>query len=141
MVLLIDLKPIIAIAEEAHAGQFRFDGVTPYITHIRGVAESFREDEIGTRAVAWLHDVIEDNKKFTAEVLLARGVAPWVVETVVALTKVEGEDYFVYLARVKANPFARRVKIADILYNLNDSPSRNQVKKYAKALKYLLDPL
>ncbi len=138
----IDLAPIIAIAEEAHAGQFRNDGVTPYITHVRGVAESFAPEHIGLRAVAWLHDTIEDSGgRFTAETLLEAGISPWVVQAVVALTKQEGVDYDTYLINVKANHMACKVKIADILYNLSDSPSRNQVKKYAKALKFLLDPL
>ncbi len=140
--MVIDLKGIIAIAEDAHAGQFRFDGVTPYLTHVRGVAETFSPLEIGTRAVAWLHDVIEDSKgRYTAVVLLDKGVPVWVVAAVVALTKIDGEDYDTYLVRVKSNPIACRVKIADILYNLGDTPSRNQVKKYTKALKFLLDPL
>lgn len=139
---MFGLTPIIAIAEEAHIGQFRFDGVTPYITHVRGVAESFPPESFDLRAVAWLHDTIEDsNGRITAAVLLARGVDAVIVAAVVAITKVEGEDYEVYLVRVKSNLLARRVKIADILYNLSDSPSRNQVKKYSKALKFLLDPL
>jgi GDP-D-mannose dehydratase len=45
-------------------------------------------------------------------------VSPWVVSAVVAITKLEGEEYGLYLIRVKANDLARRVKIADILYNL-----------------------
>jgi (p)ppGpp synthase/HD superfamily hydrolase len=136
------LEEIIEISRQAHLGQYRFDGVTPYFTHVEGVANSFSGGGItGTlQMVAYLHDVLEDTS-LTAQALLGLGIHPSVVEAVVAITKVKDEDYFVYLARVKANDWAKRVKIADILYNLGDSPSRNQVKKYAKALKFLLEPL
>lgn len=134
------LEEIIEISRQAHLGQFRFDGVTPYFTHVEGVALSFSEDQIGLRAVAYLHDVLEDTS-LTAQALLGLGVAPWVVSAVEAITKREGEEYGLYLIRVKANHMARKVKIADILYNLADTPSKKQVKKYAQALKFLLEPL
>ena len=136
------LDEIIEISRKAHEGQFRFDGVTPYFTHVEGVAESFAPSQMAPalKMVAYLHDAIEDTS-LTAQALLGLGIHPKVVESVVAITKVKDEDYFVYLVRVKENDWAKRVKIADILYNLGDSPSRNQVKKYAKALKFLLEPL
>ena len=134
------LEEIIEISRQAHLGQTRFDKVTPYFTHVEGVANSFASGEQTMMMIAYLHDVLEDTS-LTAQALLGLSVHPRVIESVVAITKVKDEDYFVYLARVKANDWAKRVKIADILYNLGDSPSRNQVKKYAKALKFLLEPL
>lgn len=134
------LKEIIEIARTAHLGQTRFDKVTPYFTHVEGVALSFPDELISLRSVAYLHDIREDTP-MTSQNLLELGVDPSVVEAVDAITKVEGEEYFDYLVRVKANWMATRVKIADILYNLGDSPSKNQVKKYAQALKFLLEPL
>ena len=131
---------ILEIAAKAHEGQFRNDRKTPYITHPVAVANLFPEWEVGARAVALLHDTLEDTS-LTAQALLGQGVSPIVVEAVVAMTKRENEAYDDYLIRVKANWLARKVKIADILSNLSDSPSKNQVKKYAKALKFLLDPL
>lgn len=134
------LKEIIEIARKAHLGQTRFDKVTPYFTHVEGVALTFPENLPTLREVAYLHDAIEDTS-LTAQDLLDLGIDPLIVDAVVSITKVKDEDYFVYLERVKKSNLARRVKIADILYNLGDSPSKNQVKKYAKALKFLLDPL
>lgn len=138
--MFANLEKVIEISREAHLGQYRFDGVTPYFTHVEGVANSFAPGEQTMMMIAYLHDVLEDTS-LTAQALLGLGIHPSVVEAVVAITKVEGEEYFAYLARVKANAWATRVKIADILYNLSDTPSRNQVKKYAKALKFLLEPL
>lgn len=132
-----NIQEIIAIATQAHQGQFRSDGVTPYIEHPKAVAESFPETQIGLRAVAWLHDVLEDTS-LTAQALLDSGVSPWVVKAVEALTRGQDELYEEYLYRVKSNHMSRKVKIQDILHNLSDSPSKNQVRKYAFALKYLL---
>jgi (p)ppGpp synthase/HD superfamily hydrolase len=124
-----------SIARIAHAGQFRWDEVTPYITHpARVVAACKYVDE---KCVAWLHDVLEDTDVELAD-LAAAGVPPDVMDAVQALTKVKGEAYEDYLKRVKANGLATRVKIQDILDNLGDTPSSKQVKKYAGALKFLL---
>jgi (p)ppGpp synthase/HD superfamily hydrolase len=137
------LQLAIDIATKAHAGQFRFDGITPYIDHPKTVAAMFNDYSNVTTAyylktVAWLHDVLEDTK-VTADDLLQAGIHWTAVEAVVALTKLPGEDYDAYLIRVKANFLARQVKIKDILHNLSDNPTKNQVKKYAKALQFLLD--
>lgn len=125
------------IAREAHEGQKRNDG-TPYIEHPKAVAAMVGDNPLHYEVqVAWLHDVLEDTK-ITAEDLLRRGVDSIVVKAVVAITKIEGEEYQHYLRRVDANPYAKRVKIMDILHNLSDYPTRNQVKRYAEGLIYLL---
>jgi hypothetical protein len=43
-----------------------------------------------------------------------------------------------YLRRIKSDPVAKRVKIADMLANLGDRPSERQIVKYAKGLLILL---
>ena len=47
------------IATDAHRGQFRRDGVTPYISHPEAVAKRVEGDDLA-EAIAWLHDVLED---------------------------------------------------------------------------------
>jgi (p)ppGpp synthase/HD superfamily hydrolase len=126
-----------SIAYNAHQGQTRFDGVTPYIAHVKAVADSFAEGFDGLKTVAWLHDVLEDTS-LTPQALLSAGIRSEYVEAVQAITKGPGEDYDGYLIRVKENHLAREVKIYDILNNLSDNPTRNMVKKYAKALKFLI---
>ena len=44
-----------------------------------------------------------------------------------------------YLARVKENPIALKVKIADMLCNLADDPTPRQVEKYRKGMLFLQD--
>jgi hypothetical protein len=65
------------------------------------------------------------------------GMTKEVIEAVMLLTKFNHEDYEVYLKRIKDNPIAKAVKIADINYNLNDTPTEKQKAKYKKALEYL----
>lgn len=133
------------IAREAHAGQFRRDGVTPYITHPERVAA--RVKEIASRftdpdeavAVAWLHDVLEDCPSYTMETLTELGVSKFVAQRVFDLSRQKQERYEAYLAAVKDSYMTRMVKTADILDNLTDSPTPKQKEKYLKALLYLVE--
>ena len=122
------------IAIEAHKGQFRRDGVTPYHTHPEAVAAKVSE---AAKAVAWLHDVLEDCSDYNAHLLAARGVGPQIIEAVCLLTKSPGMDYDEYILRLKTNPLAREVKIADIQHNLASNPKPEKIKKYRRALEIL----
>jgi (p)ppGpp synthase/HD superfamily hydrolase len=124
------------IAHRAHAGQCRRDGVTPYINHPAAVAERLSSESPEIVATAWLHDVIEDTNE-TSRTLADAGMPPEVVAAVETLTKIRGVSYREYLAEVKANPIARKVKVADMLANLSDSPTEKQIVKYARGLLFL----
>ena len=126
-----------AVAARAHARQHRRDGVTPYITHPEAVALRVRREPAEVIAAAWLHDVLADTQETPAS-LRAAGLPEIVVEAVIVLTK-EGGSYEEYLARVRANPIARKVKVADMLHNLSDEPTQRQILKYAQGLLALLD--
>ena len=123
------------IATLAHQGQFRRDGVTPYIEHPEAVAAVFPEDS-WQNEIAWLHDVIEDTD-WTAQDLLDNGINGLVVDAVMTLTHQKGESYEDYIARISLDDWATQVKLADIAANLADSPTERQRKKYAKAISYL----
>ena len=129
------LTTVKLLAMSAHAGKFRRDGITPYITHPEAVAKRLRGDD-EAEMVAWLHDVIEDTDLRESE-MLWRGVPRDVIEAVVILTKGSRVNYDDYLARVKAHPVARKVKIADMLANLADTPTEAQIVKYARGLLFL----
>ncbi|MEO1496447.1 MAG: HD domain-containing protein [Planctomycetota bacterium] len=126
------------IATAAHAGQFRRDGVTPYIEHPAAVASRASQTP-ESQAAAWLHDVLEDTP-VTRDDLLSRGVPEGVVVAVEALTKRRDLSYDENLDRVAANDLARGVKIADMLSNLADTPTQRQIRKYAQGLLRLLEP-
>jgi (p)ppGpp synthase/HD superfamily hydrolase len=135
------IKPVnmvfkaVNIASEAHKNQFRRDGVTPYILHPKLVA-TLVDGDPEAKAVAWLHDVLEDTTE-TETSLLEQGIPETIVDVVVLLTKVDGMDYFEYLKKIKENPLARKVKIADMLANLSDRPTQKQVFKYLAGLQFL----
>jgi len=116
-------------------------GGQPLIGHAIAVAEQ-QSDELGT-AVALLHDVLEDTP-LTRHSLVFHGFPDEVVEAVVALTRRADEDYSVYLARMRDNALARRVKLADLRHNsdLSRLPSvspldRARLEKYRQAMEFL----
>jgi (p)ppGpp synthase/HD superfamily hydrolase len=125
------------IARQAHSGQFRRDGVTPYITHPEKVVAALSTDE--DKTVGWLHDVLEDTSIQPIELIL-HGIDKVFVLSVKAITKKPFEDYEVYLQRVKSDPRAKAVKLKDIDANLADSPTEKQVLKYSKAIAFLNAP-
>lgn len=143
-------KEVLDFARKKHDGQFRFDGITPYFNHVERVANSLKKYEPALFFVAALHDVIEDGRATEKEV---NDFAEYIYqkyrfysfnvseirEALQQLNHNKSVDYFEYIRAINDRyGYARIVKIADILDNLSDSPSPNQVKKYAKALKILL---
>lgn len=126
------------IATKAHDGQFRWDKITPYITHPTAVAEALDGDEL--KAVAWLHDVLEDTE-LTAQDLVEAGIPRKIVQYVLMLTKIEGENYLNYLLRLKSSSIAKSVKLADIRHNkstLDRKKNKTAYDKYCLAI-YILE--
>lgn len=127
-----------AIATDAHRGQFRNDGVTPYIEHPKRVASMLATRGSTLVAIAWLHDVLEDTA-ITAQDLLQQGIRQDIIDSVIRLTKDPSLTYEQNIDRICGDPNAELVKIADHLDNLSDSPSRKQVARYTNSLKKLLN--
>jgi len=126
------------LARRAHERQVRQSGKL-YITHCFATAEKVRHLGEKYVATALLHDVIEDsNGVITKETLLAAEIDTDVVDAVVLLTKSPNVRYENYLIALKGNDLACRVKIADMIHNLNDSPTPRQIIKYKDGLKFLL---
>lgn len=121
------------IATEAHTGQFRKGGKVPYIMHPKDVAERVRSHDLDAQVVAWLHDVIEDTDE-TEDSLREAGIPRELVDAIVLLTRTREMSYDDYIDRVSSSPLARQVKIADLISNLADRPSKKQIRKYAGAL-------
>ena len=134
------LELALSIATKAHRGQFDKVGID-YIEHPIYVASQVDTEE--EKAVALLHDVIEDSS-FTAEELLLAGLSETVVTAVQILSKKKGQDYQTYLENVKSNPLARVVKLADLKHNSDLSrlssvtdKDLERLEKYKKAIDYL----
>ena len=126
----------IKIMFAAHKDQLDKSGL-PYVFHPWHVAEQMT-DEVSCTA-ALLHDVIEDTD-ITAEYLLTAGISPEVVEVVKLLTHPKGTDYFDYVRRLKPNPVARAVKLADLRHNSDPTravlhPTEHDMQRHAKYKK------
>lgn len=83
----------------AHHGQLDRAGA-PYIFHPFHLAERMKSEQ--AVCVALLHDVLEDTGLTERE--LAARFPEEVVRAVRLLTRVPGEDYFLYLGRIRENP-------------------------------------
>ena len=106
-------RKAMGIMFEAHKDQMDKSGV-PYVFHPWHVAEQMVTEE--SCAAALLHDVIEDTD-VTADDLLKAGISEEVVRAVEMLTHYDSEPYLDYVARIKNNPIARAVKLADLRHN------------------------
>ena len=134
------LELALSIATKAHRGQFDKAGID-YIEHPIFVASQVDSEE--EKAVALLHDVIEDSS-VTAEELLNAGLPETVVTAVQILSKKKGQDYQTYLKTVKSNPLARAVKLADLKHNSDllrhetiTDKDLERLEKYKKDIDYL----
>ena len=109
------------IAYDAHHGQKDHGGV-PYIFHPIHLAEQM-DDEISVCA-ALLHDVVEDTSVTFKE--LERDFPPEITEVVRLLTHDDDTDYFDYVRNLKKNPIARKIKLADLAHNSDETRLSSQ---------------
>ena len=132
------------IAYKAHHGQLDYNGI-PYIFHPIHLAEQM-DDEFSC-CVALLHDVVEDTD-VTLEELMAI-FPPEVTDAVALMIHSDDTDYFDYVRAIKENPIARKVKLADLAHNsdqsrcvgsdLTEERKEKWRIKYEKATKILTD--
>lgn len=136
-----------AIASLTHLNQRDKSG-KPYILHPVKLQHYLHHYEIPIQTIALLHDVIEDTEISGIDLLLL-GFSKRVVEGVIALTKIDGEEYEDYKMRVKANKDACIVKLADLRHNsdirrLKDKASEKdfiRVQKYMSLYEELKETL
>ena len=136
-------RKAICIMYKAHEAQMDKSGV-PYVFHPWHVAEQMTNEE--SCAAALLHDVIEDTD-VTADDLLAAGISERVVQAVLMLTHDDDEPYLEYVARIKNDPIAREVKLADLAHNSDvtrfavpmTDKDRTRLEKYMKATAILTE--
>lgn len=128
------------LAYRAHAGQVDKAG-RPYIEHVARVAAAVSDDP-EAEAVAWLHDVLEDQPAYEQEcwhVLPSRLITPLLL---LSRNTLSGVGYY---ARVRVDAISLRVKLADIADNANEARlallppdvADRLRKKYAKAREAL----
>ena len=135
------LEKAISIALEAHCGQKDGDG-SPYILHpLRMMARV----ETGTqKIVAILHDVVE-NTDWTFKDLEQKGFSKKVLKSLDCLTRRRGESYKKFVKRAASDPVAKRVKLADLLDNMDvrrlekvTPKNARRLSKYNQAWRFLI---
>ena len=127
-------------AEEKHRGQTDKAGL-PYITHPRAVAAQL--DGETEKIVGLLHDTVEDTDATLDEIRALFGDE--VADAVQCLTHEDGVPYMEYVAKIKGNELARKVKLADLTHNMDirriKDPGPKDYdrieKKYKPAYEYL----
>lgn len=133
-------KKALKLCFEAHKDQTDKSGL-PYVFHPFHLAEQM-PDEI-TTVVALLHDVVEDTP-YTLEDLRVMGFPDEALAAIALMTHAKGVPYLDYVAALRHNPVARRVKLADLRHNSDlsrldgvDEKALARVKKYEKAIALL----
>ncbi len=131
------LEKALRIAINAHKGQKDKSGAD-YIFHPIRVME--RGDTEIEKICGLLHDVVEDSD-LTFEGLKNEGFSDEVISVLKCLTKTsENEDYDNFIDRVIQNPIAIKVKINDLLDNMDvtrlkelNEGDMKRLNKYLKA--------
>lgn len=127
------------IATKYHAGQMY--GEDPYSKHLHDVVNNviLRYGSTDDRLIqiAWLHDVMEDTT--CPMTVLNELFEDNVVTAVIALTKNSFEPREEYIARVKANALAKKVKLCDAYSNFTASWFREDHKRIIKYAKLIAD--
>jgi (p)ppGpp synthase/HD superfamily hydrolase len=129
-------KKAMKLCYEAHKDQVDKTGV-PYVFHPFHVAEQMTSE--ASTIVALLHDVVEDTD-YTLEDIAAAGFGKEIVEAVALMTHEDEVPYLDYVAKLKDNPIAREVKLADLAHNSDlsrlgeiDDETKQRLEKYEKA--------
>ena len=133
-------KKALKLCFEAHKKQVDKSGM-PYVFHPFHLAEQMQTEE--TTVVALLHDLVEDTD-YTIEDLASMGFSKNITDAIALMTHADDVAYMDYVRRIKNNPIAKVVKLADLKHNSDlsrldvvDEKSLKRKEKYLKAIKIL----
>lgn len=133
-------KKALKLCFEAHKNQVDKSGL-PYVFHPFHLAEQMCDED--TTVVALLHDVIEDTD-YTIDDLTQMGFNKAITDALVLLTHDDDMPYMDYVAKIKQNPIAKAVKLADLAHNSDitrldtvDDKALLRKEKYQKAIALL----
>lgn len=153
----MNLQRAIEIAVEAHKGQVDKAG-SLYVLHpLRVMMSLDTEDE---KIVGVLHDVVEDCEGWTWDRLRSEGFSEKIIDALQSVSKTPEEEaefrllpeqlklesYLLYIGRVVNNDIGKKVKIADIIDNLDETRigeigerDEYRLDRYRRSLKILLE--
>ena len=132
-------RKAIKIAFDAHMGQVDKAGI-PYILHPIHLAEQMETEE--ECIVALLHDTVEDTDVTFEQI--EKEFSKTVIDALKLLTHEKTVEYMEYVKKIKDNPIARSVKLADLHHNSDitrllevTSKDLERIEKYKKAINFL----
>ena len=137
-------KQALKLCFDAHKDQVDKTGI-PYVFHPFHLAEQMETEE--TTVVALLHDLVEDTPT-TFEDLESMGFGEAILTALRLLTHLDDTPYMEYIAKIKENPIAKAVKLADLRHNSDltrldenaiDQRALERNQKYKRALAFLLE--
>lgn len=133
-------KQAMKLCFAAHRDQTDKSGM-PYVFHPYHLAEQM-EDET-TTITALLHDVVEDTP-YTLEDLREMGFPQASLDAIALMTHDEAVPYLAYVSKIRENPVARAVKLADLRHNSDltrldevTPKALRRVRKYRMAMALL----
>lgn len=133
-------KKALRISFDAHKNQIDKSGM-PYVYHPFHLAEQM-EDEYSV-CVALLHDVVEDTD-YTLTDLIEAGFPAPVTDAIALMTHDDAVPYMDYVKKLRNDPIARAVKLADLRHNSDlsrldviDDRALERAEKYKKAIRLL----
>ena len=126
------------IARMAHDGQKEESTGADYIHHLERVVALVETEGEYVKAVAWLHDVLEDTA-MTERHLRDAGMSGRIIRAVKTLTRSRGESYKSYIDRVVEQDAGLEVvvKVADLRDHLRPNCPEGLRPRYEKALALL----
>ena len=133
-------KKALKLCFEAHKKQVDKSGM-PYVFHPFHLAEQMQTEE--TTVVALLHDLVEDTD-YTIEDLASMGFSKNITDAIALMTHADDVTYMDYVRKIKDNPIAKVVKLADLKHNSDltrldvvDEKALKRKEKYLEAIKIL----
>lgn len=135
------VKKACLITFEAHKNDVDKGGY-PYVFHPFYLATQM--DDENSVCVALLHDVIEDHGDvYDLEYLRREGFPDEVLRALALMTHEKDVPYMDYVKKLAKDPFAAKVKLADLKHNSDaartggTAPKKREV--YEQAIKYLTE--
>ena len=140
MIYTASTKKALKLCFDAHKEQ-KDKSVLPYVFNPVHLAEQMKDET--TTVVALLHDVVEDTN-YTLDDLAQMDFGKDVIDALALLTHEDGVPYMDYVAKIKNDPIAKAVKLADLAHNSDlsrldivDEKALKRREKYQKAIDYL----
>lgn len=115
----------------------------PYIVHPKSVLNILKKwgEPEKLQAIGVLHDTVEDSKfPDITQNLIKKVFGNEMLGTILNLTHTKNIPYNSYILDLsKRDKNAFKVKMADMMSNIQTQPSKKQLIKYANGIQYLID--